>query len=293
MRIGLIASCLVLFLTGFAQVRETETGLKHEFLLNKEGRSAKVGDLVTLHMLVEAADGTIIRDSWKEGKPILFPSRVSSFDADIYEAVRLMSEGDSAQFWVNADSMYLKVFKKEKPTNVKSGSNLRLVIATDKIRTQQAYKDEQTQYYSSNLKESTEVVEKRKKKEETQIQQYIKTSGFKFIKTKGGAYYTIVDADGGALQYPKKEQAVVFGYVGSFLDGKVFESTEKDVGHAVTFTLGTNAVIKGWEEVFPFIPKGGKARIIVPSHLGYGNIAKDKIPANSVLIFDVNVVAIY
>lgn len=276
-----------------AQVRETESGLRHEFLVNEPGMPAKVGDLVTLHMLIESNSGQEIRNSWKQGKPILFPSRVSSFQSDIYESVRLMSEGDSARFWVNADSMYLKVFKKEKPKEIKSGSDLLLTIKSIKVRSQKEYKEEQAEFYNENLKEDQKLVDERKKQEEIKIQKFISESGFQFKKTKSGAYYAIT-GEGKGEQYPVKGKAVVFSYVGMLIDGTQFESTDEDVGHAVTFTIGDNSVIQGWEDVFPNIPIGGKAQMIIPSHLGYGNIAKgDRLPANSILVFDVQLVAIY
>lgn len=290
--LSLLIGCLLSF-TAFSQVRETEMGLKHEFFIRGNKGAFKIGDLVTLNMLVKSSTGKEIRNSWNEGKPLLFPARLSSFDADIYEAVRLMSVGDSARFWVNADSMYLKVFKKEMPEEVQHGSDLEITIKTYKVRSQKEYKDEQSDFYASNLKEDKAVVEKRKKEEDLKIKEYIKTLGFDFKKTASGAYYAITDLNGGK-QLPKEGNAVVFSYVGQFIDGKEFESTEKDIGHAVNFTLGRNSVIKGWEEVFPNIPKGARAKMIIPSHLGYGNIAKDdKIPANTVLVFDVQLVAIY
>lgn len=293
MRVLSVLVCCVLMFTAFSQVRETETGLKHEFFIRGNKGTFKIGDLVTLNMLVKSSTGKEIRNSWNEGKPLLFPTRLSSFDADIYEAVRLMSIGDSAKFWVNADSMYLKIFKKEMPEEVKPGTDLEVVIKTYKARSQKEYKDEQSDFYTSNLKEDKVIVDKRMATEDLKIKEYIKSSGFDYKKTASGAYYAITDLNGGK-QLPKDGNAVVFSYVGQFMDGTVFESTEKDIGHAINFTLGRNSVIKGWEEVFPNIPKGARARMVIPSHLGYGNIAKDeKIPANSILIFDVQLVAIY
>ena len=290
--LSLLIGCL-LSLTAFSQVRETETGLKHEFFIRGNKGTFKIGDLVTLNMIVKSSTGKEIRNSWSEGKPLLFPTRLSSFDADIYEAVRLMSEGDSAKFWVNADSMYLKVFKKEMPEEVKPGTDLEITLKTYKVRSQKEYKNEQSDFYASNLKEDKSIIEKRKASEDLRIKEYIKKSGFEFEKTASGAYYAITDLNGGE-QLPKKGNAVVFSYVGQFIDGIEFESSAKDIGHAVNFTIGSNSVIKGWEEVFPNIPKGARARMVIPSHLGYGNIAKDDIiPANSILIFDVQLVAIY
>lgn len=293
MRITLLTLSFFTSLVSFSQLIETEKGLKHEFYQNSTGKLPKIGDLISLHMLITDDKGTEIKNSFSEGKPILFPLKYPHFDGDIYEAVALMSEGDSAAFWINADSMYLKVFRKPFPENTTHGSDLKVTIKTLKIRSQQEYKEEQTSYYNANLKESADVIAKRKKKEEAQIQEYINKSGFKFTKTEKGVYYTLTENKLENKALPKPSNAVVFNYVGQLINGKVFESSYEDIGHSITFTIGSGDVIEGWDDAFRNIPNGAKAKIIIPSHLGYGNIDKGKIPANSILVFDVHVVAVY
>lgn len=293
MKFTLLIISFILTAVSFAQVLETEKGLKHEFHTNQDGALPKIGDLISLHMRIVDEKGEEIRNSFSEGKPILFPLKYPHFDADIYEAVALMSEGDSASFWINADSMYLKVFRKPFPETMTHGTDLKVTIKTFKIRSQQEYKEEQTSYYNSNLKESPEIIAKRKKKEEAKIQAYIKKLGFEFNKTEKGVYYTIIEKKLDQDKFPKEGHAVVFNYVGQLIDGTVFESSYENIGHSITFTVGSGDVIDGWDDAFRNIPNGAKAKMIIPSHLAYGNIAKDKIPANAILIFDVHVVAIY
>lgn len=291
-----ISLLILLLITqfSFGQKFTSDKGLKHEYHINKEGRKARVGDLVSLHMIVKNAKGEEIRNSYNEGKPVLFPVRYSAFDADIYEAVSLMSENDSASFWINADSMYIRVFKKTRPKNVAAGSDLTFIIKTLKIRTQQEYKEEQTAKFEKQYKEDENIIIKRKKSQEKIIEAYTDTSGFKFSKTPEGVYYSIVEEGVQPSILPKNGDAVVFHYSGSFLNGHVFESSYNDVGHAITFTLGKGAVITGWESAFKYLPKGSKAIIIVPSDLGYGALNKeDKIPPHSILLFEVHLMGIY
>ena len=69
------------------------------------------------------------------------------------------------------------------------------------------------------------------------------------------------------------------------IDGTVF-----DEGTEVEFVVSN--VIKGWTEGLGLIGEGGKIKLYIPSELGYGSRPAGKIPANSVLVFDVEVVTV-
>lgn len=79
---------------------------------------------------------------------------------------------------------------------------------------------------------------------------------------------------------------VTVNYVGTLTDGKVFDSSY-DRKQPFTFILGQGKVIRGWEEGFRGMRVGGKRRLIIAPDYGYGNANVGPIPANSVLIFDV------
>ncbi|HRP92755.1 MAG TPA: FKBP-type peptidyl-prolyl cis-trans isomerase, partial [Ignavibacteriaceae bacterium] len=75
---------------------------------------------------------------------------------------------------------------------------------------------------------------------------------------------------------------------GFLLDGTKFDSSvERD--EPFTFVAGVGQVIPGWDEGVQLMKKGSKARLIVPSNLAYGDRDLGKIPPNSTLIFDVEV----
>ncbi|MUI14053.1 FKBP-type peptidyl-prolyl cis-trans isomerase [Massilia dura] len=68
--------------------------------------------------------------------------------------------------------------------------------------------------------------------------------------------------------------------------GRKFDSS-RDRGEPLEFRLGAGQVIKGWEQGVAGMKIGGKRTLIIPSNLAYGARAMPNIPANSALIFDV------
>jgi peptidylprolyl isomerase len=92
---------------------------------------------------------------------------------------------------------------------------------------------------------------------------------------------------------PKAENGdtVVVHYTGTFTDGKKFDSSF-DRNEPIKFALGKGMVIKGWEEGLLLLRKGEKAILTIPSELGYGSMQRGPIPANSTLIFEVELVDI-
>lgn len=88
---------------------------------------------------------------------------------------------------------------------------------------------------------------------------------------------------------PNASNRVEVHYHGTFEDGTVFDSSV-DRGKTATFPL--RRVIKCWTEGLQLMKVGGKARLVCPPEIAYGARQKGKIPANSTLYFDVELIAI-
>lgn len=89
-------------------------------------------------------------------------------------------------------------------------------------------------------------------------------------------------------------QAAVL-YKGWLTNGQMFDQSRVGSdGNLQPFilTLGAHQVIRGWEEGLLGMKVGGTRRIIVPPALGYGATAQGAIPANSMLVFDVQLLEI-
>ena len=94
----------------------------------------------------------------------------------------------------------------------------------------------------------------------------------------------------GTGKQPSATSMVTVHYKGQLVDGKVFDSSIER-GEQIEFPL--NQVIPGWTEGLQLMKEGGKATFYIPSQLGYGEQGvPGMIPANSTLIFDVELIKV-
>ena len=107
------------------------------------------------------------------------------------------------------------------------------------------------------------------------------------IKTESGLIYFELKAGEGAS--PKATDKVKVHYHGTLRDGTVFDSSV-DRGEPITF--GLNRVIPAWTEGVQKMKIGGKARLVCPAELAYGDGGSGRIPGGAVLIFEVELIEI-
>jgi FKBP-type peptidyl-prolyl cis-trans isomerase len=99
-----------------------------------------------------------------------------------------------------------------------------------------------------------------------------------------------IDLTTGTGDVVQSGATVTVNYTGALAaTGVIFESSY-DSGQPATFPL--DGVIAGWTQGIPGMQVGGKRRLIIPASLAYGERASEKIPANSDLVFDVELVSI-
>lgn len=107
--------------------------------------------------------------------------------------------------------------------------------------------------------------------------------------TKSGLVYETVKE--GTGDEAKPGQSVTVHYTGTLPDGRKFDSS-RDRGEPLTFTLGTHQVIAGWDEGLSGMHVGERRKLTIPPQLGYGPTDHGPIPANSTLLFDVELLAV-
>lgn len=107
------------------------------------------------------------------------------------------------------------------------------------------------------------------------------------VVTKSGLQYQILTPGTGPV--PGIDDSVTVHYRGTLIDGTEFDSSYARKEPA-SFPL--KGVIKGWTEALQLMPVGSKWKLVIPTDLGYGPQAAGKIPPNSTLIFEVELLSI-
>jgi FKBP-type peptidyl-prolyl cis-trans isomerase FkpA len=115
------------------------------------------------------------------------------------------------------------------------------------------------------------------------LKQYIETKGIKATADERGFYYTIQKPGSGAK--PTVCSNVTVNYKGTLTNGESF-----DDGEGVSFYL--NQLILGWQVGIPLVAPGGSVTLYLPPSLAYGNQEQSGIPANSILVFEIDLVKV-
>ncbi|HEY6436218.1 MAG TPA: FKBP-type peptidyl-prolyl cis-trans isomerase [Ignavibacteriaceae bacterium] len=254
------------------EVVTLDSGLKYMDDSLGTGREAKDGDLVSIHfrgwMIPKDSTGELFSDwSTDQGK-------------------NMLSLGDSKtrnqpiKFVLNSSS-FIKG-SDEGIVGMKTGG-IRTIIIPSKL----AYGEAGIGFIppSTDLKVVVDLLEVKDKVVAEMWQ--VDTTLYK--TTASGVKYVIISqGEGPAVEAGK---VITVSYSGYLLDGTLFDSSvERD--EPIQFAVGQGQVIPGWDEGLLLLKKGDKARFIIPPQLGYGEMQLEKIPANSTLIFDTEIVEV-
>jgi FKBP-type peptidyl-prolyl cis-trans isomerase len=159
------------------------------------------------------------------------------------------------------------------------------------IKSKEAFQKEMMEQEKKAQDEMAVKAKKAEAEESGKMEEYVKSSGITFTTTATGLRYIITQKKDGVQA--KAGDSVTVHYTGKFLDGKVFDSS-LNRNEPFQFVLGTNSVIKGWDEGLALLKKGEKATLLIPSTLGYGatGAGNGVIPPFSPLVFEVELLDI-
>ncbi len=260
--------------------KTSEDGLKYKIHTSNEGEKIKVGDFVTLNMVYRTDSDSVLFDTYKIGQAVKLMVVEPSFKGDLMHGLTLLSEADSATFLINADSLFEKTFRFQRPAFIAAGSMLTFQVKIEKVQTKKQMEDEMQ---AEAAKKATE--------EKANINKYIGDNKLTTVITASGIQYVITKE--GSTEKALVGDTVMVQYTGRLLNGFKFDSSYP-AGKPLEFPVGQGVVIKGWDEILQIMSKGAKATVIIPSALAYGasEMGNGAIPAFSTLVFDMELVGI-
>jgi peptidylprolyl isomerase len=266
----------LLFITAFAvaaftgcsndsEIKTTESGLKYFDEIVGEGKDAKVGDLLSIHfkgwVIVDStnlfSDWTIdstrlpymIGDSYRQGQVVKFVLGEDAFIKGTDEGIIGMKPNGKRMIVIPSELAYGEQGVGPVPPNADLKVFIELLDVKDPL-VAELWDVDQTKLQTSE-------------------------SGLKYLIIEEGEGDNATDGN-----------VVTVHYTGFLEDGTKFDSSvERD--EPFSFVIGNKQVIAGWDEGIKLLKKVGKARFVIPPSLGYGEITAGKIPPNSTLLFDV------
>jgi FKBP-type peptidyl-prolyl cis-trans isomerase FkpA len=283
--------------------KQAEGGLLYDIHTDKSGPTIKTGDFMSLNLVLKTEGDSVVYSTYETGRPVLAPMPKEQKKGDITTGFLLLSEGDSATFKMNIDSVFKK--GQPKPPGIK-GKYIVYNVKVEKVIPRGNLSDVVFQgRISEYVKAQAEVL---KKAEPAKIKKYADDNKLKTSVTPSGLNY-VITTPGSGPTIAKGDTAVV-NYAGTLLNGKMFDSSLKENAAKVAaytkqpadprrvyapmhLAVGEGRVIRGWDEGLLLLNKGAKATFVIPSELGWGEQgAPPMIPAFAVTVFTVEVVDI-
>lgn len=256
--------------------QETPTGLKYKFhTQSKDAQQVNRYEIVNVLMNYRTKDSTLYKGGLN---PISFQVN-PIVDGDLQEGILMMRLGDSATFALNPEKFFISMMKySELPDMVKDETEIYFDIKLVEIR------PEPPMMQAERMENIT-----RKETEADKIAQYIASNNITVAPTSSGLYFIEIQKGEGKAAEPGMKVKV--HYKGLFLEGNEFDSSYGR-NRPVEFILGAGERIPAWDEAIAMMSEGGKARLIVPSALGYGAEQRNAIKPHTPLIFEVELLEV-
>lgn len=244
-----------------------------------KGRGAKDGDIMMINFNMITLKGDTLLD-FSDNEPVAVRCGDAELGAGFAEAMRYVPEGGEAHFVIPSSLAFDSVGFEDV---IGPYTSFVLNVKNTNIYTQKEYEEEQKRLYEAEEAESL----KRLQEEPARIEKFVKDHNVTVAPSATGVYYLeIMKGNGAAVE---AGDLVSIHYRLYNLDDKLIESSYNV--EPLQFVFGNDEMVPGIEEALGNMRVGGKATIIVPSTMGFGDIAIDKdLPANSTVIFDLELI---
>lgn len=260
----------------------SDTGVVYKYYSQSgSDKVADLGDYVRVQMVYSYED-SILFDTRGSKRDFEMKMEEPTFDGDIYAAVAMMAEGDSASFLIDAVNFFTKLAGQPGepvPEFVKENTNMVFDVKLTKVMTEEEH-----------TTELRERIDKRKADEPVVMEQYIKQNEITVKPTESGLYF--INIRDGKGKKPIEGDVLEINFKVMLMDGSVlFDSWQEN--QPVQFEFGRRFDTKGLVEGISMMRKGQMAHLIVPSSLAFGEFGRQGlIEPYSTLLYDVEILDI-
>ena len=275
-------SAMMLF-TGCTQkypgYKKTQSGMYYKFHnCNTSATQPKLTDFLKIEMKCYLHDSLYY--DWQGTQHQVYTQLQDPiFAGDLQEAYAMMHVGDSASFYVKADSIAALYYDQDpNAVGLAPEDYFRYEVKLVEVQT-----EEEFQANVEKMKESMKIEAKRA------LDEYVVSNNINVTPEPSGVY--IIPIEKGKGRCPVKGEKVELDFSATLLNGQpvgsTFDSPEK-----FSFVLGEGYTIQGWEEIVPKMHLGDRVKAIIPFDMAYGEHSVGEIPAYANLVYDIKLLKI-
>ena len=259
--------------------KKTQSGLYYKFhSRNTAATQPKLTDFLRVEMKCYLHDSLYY--DWQGTQHEVYTQlQEPIFAGDLQEAYAMMHVGDSASFYVKADSIAALYYEQD-PGAVG-------LVPEDYFRYEVKLVDVQTaEEFQANVEKMKESMKMEAKKA---LEAYIANNNINVTPEPSGVY--IISLEKGKGRCPVKGEKVELDFSATLLNGQPVGSTF-DSPDKFSFVLGEGYTIQGWEEIVPKMHLGDRVKAIIPFDMAYGEHSVGEIPAYANLVYDIKLLKI-
>jgi len=286
------------------QEKKTADGVEYILIESNSGEGFEEGDFAIYSLkLVDSKDSVLLNSQEVGELPVQIDDSVLSTRGPLFSILKELRLGDSIKTKLSASEVLTEGFKQ--PVSPDKEPDERFTVyakALQKLDTA-GFMEWQQQKKAEAMKKMQKEAEAQKGIDDQLINDFLAENSIEAEKTESGLYYMVTEEAAG--EKPEAGDTVKVNYVGKLMDGTVFDTSQEEIAKEagiyneqreygpIEIPIGKGRVIKGWDEGIMLLNEGSKATLYIPSGLAYGpRAAGAKIPANSTLIFDVELVEV-
>lgn len=280
------------------EFQKGEGDMMYRIIGDKDGENIREDDFISMNYTERTENDSLISGSSDyDRRPTLMFKEKSGFKGDLFAALGMLSEGDSAIFKINIDS--IKKTGRQLPIDIK-GKYLVYNVKINKVITRAGMSDSLLNSQIEELRKTE--MDNIRDSEASNIHSYLSVSNLKPSVTSSGLCYVINNKGEGIKAVAG--DTVRVNYTASTLGGKIVETTTIELAKKAGIfnrmlkyeprdvSVETGKSLSGFQEALLLLPKGSSATLIIPSRLAYGAQGRNNIQPYTPLICKIDILDI-